>query len=281
MSSASIAAPPEVVPESPWNLSISTQSSPFTSFNSGQGSDLSLITVRKGHGWLNLAGSHTPVAPGQFLVLTPNSEGQLSDEPDDPLLIEELRVGALVLEIASLNPERLPTGVIELDPDRTSRLASLLRRVKVERQRNLPHSCALATSLTLRLLADLAADHNRGQKGLTGTGLPWYRGNSMARMRAYVQDLEQHYFEATDLNAAASSLGLSRRRFTQLFRQVTDSSWLAYVRKLRIQHAQRLLTEPQKTVLSVAFECGFEDLSTFYRAFKREVGVSPNLWRRG
>ncbi|MAE47133.1 MAG: hypothetical protein CMJ86_09610 [Planctomycetes bacterium] len=278
MSSAPIAAPPEVVPESPWNLSLSTQSSPF---KSGQGPDLSLIAVRKGRGWLTLAGSHTPVTPGQFLVLTPNSEGQLSDEPDDPLLIEELRVGARVLEIASLNPERLPTGVIVLDPDRTSRLASLLRRVKVERQRNLPHSCALATSLTLRLLADLTADNDRNQEGLTGTGLPWYRGNSMARMRSYVQDLEHHYFEATDLNAAASSLGLSRRRFTQLFRQVTDSSWLAHVRKLRIQHAQRLLTEPQKTVLSVAFECGFEDLSTFYRAFKREVGVSPNLWRRG
>jgi AraC family L-rhamnose operon regulatory protein RhaS len=41
------------------------------------------------------------------------------------------------------------------------------------------------------------------------------------------------------------------------------------------------LTEPQKTVLSIAFECGFEDLSTFYRAFKREVGISPNLWRKG
>jgi AraC family L-rhamnose operon regulatory protein RhaS len=270
-----------VVPESPWNLSLSTQSSPFTSFKTGHGPDLSLITVRKGRGWLNLAGSRTPVVPGQFIVLTPNSEGQLSDEPNDPLMIEELRVGARVLEVASLDPERLPTGVIELDPDRASRLASLLRRVKVERQRDLPHSCALATSLTLRLLADLAADRNRHLEGLTGTGLPWYRGNSMARMRSYVQDLEQHYFEATDLNAAASSLGLSRRRFTQLFRQVTDSSWLAHVRKLRIQHAQRLLTEPHKTVLSIAFECGFEDLSTFYRAFKREVGVSPNLWRKG
>jgi AraC-like DNA-binding protein len=41
----------------------------------------------------------------------------------------------------------------------------------------------------------------------------------------------------------------------------------------------RLLKSTERTVLSVAFECGFDDLSTFYRAFKRETGVSPNHWR--
>jgi AraC-like DNA-binding protein len=169
---------------------------------------------------------------------------------------------------------------VALDADRASRIAGLMRRVEIERKRDLPHSCALATSLTLRLLADLAAEGQPTSSPAPTQGRPWYQGDSMARVRAYVQDLEQHFFEATNLDAAAASLGLSRRRFTQLFRQCTDSSWLAYVRRLRIEHAKRLLAEPQKTVLSIAFECGFEDLSTFYRAFKREVGVSPNQWRQ-
>ena len=100
-------------------------------------------------------------------------------------------------------------------------------------------------------------------------------------MRAYVQDLDQHFFEATNLDDAAARLEISRRRFTQLFRQVTGSSWLAHIRRLRIAHARRLLVQTTRTVLSIAFECGFEDLSTFYRAFKREVGMSPNQWRAG
>ena len=98
-------------------------------------------------------------------------------------------------------------------------------------------------------------------------------------MRAYVDDLEDHFFEASNLDSAAAGLGISRRRFTQLFRQVTSTSWLSYVRRLRVEHAKRLLGQTQRTVLSIAFECGFEDLSTFYRAFKREVGHSPNHWR--
>ena len=84
----------------------------------------------------------------------------------------------------------------------------------------------------------------------------------------------------SNLDAAASSLGLSRRRFTQLFREITGTSWLAHVRGLRIDHAKKLLESTDRTVLSVAFECGFEDLSTFYRAFKRETDESPNKWRQ-
>ena len=51
------------------------------------------------------------------------------------------------------------------------------------------------------------------------------------------------------------------------------------MRQLRIDHAKKLLESTSRTVLSVAFECGFEDLSTFYRAFKRETSESPNQWR--
>ena len=109
--------------------------------------------------------------------------------------------------------------------------------------------------------------------------IPEMGTDSLSRMRSYVEDLQDHFFEATNLDAAAMGLGLSRRRFTQLFREVTGSSWLNHVRGLRVAHAKHLLAQTERTVLSIAFECGFEDLSTFYRAFKREVGQSPNQWR--
>ena len=51
--------------------------------------------------------------------------------------------------------------------------------------------------------------------------------------------------------------------------------------QLRVEHARRLLQQTHRTIASIAFECGFEDLSTFYRAFKREVGTSPRRWRQG
>lgn len=57
-------------------------------------------------------------------------------------------------------------------------------------------------------------------------------------------------------------------------------SWLAYVRQLRIDHAKTLLRNSHHNVITIAFECGFNDLSTFYRCFKKSAGVSPEKWRQ-
>ena len=72
---------------------------------------------------------------------------------------------------------------------------------------------------------------------------------------------------------------MSRRRFTQLFREVTGSSWADHRTELRINYACRLLRETDRGIIAIAFESGFEDLSSFYRAFKRQTGDSPIRWR--
>ncbi len=33
------------------------------------------------------------------------------------------------------------------------------------------------------------------------------------------------------------------------------------------------------SIVSIAFECGYEELSSFYRAFKKATGRSPGDWR--
>jgi AraC family L-rhamnose operon regulatory protein RhaS len=72
---------------------------------------------------------------------------------------------------------------------------------------------------------------------------------------------------------------LSRRRFTQLFRQITGESWLEHLQRQRLAHARRLLRETRRSVASIGYECGFEDLTTFYRAFKAVEHTSPLAWR--
>ena len=99
-------------------------------------------------------------------------------------------------------------------------------------------------------------------------------------MQDYVRKLATEFYEASTIDAAAGSVGMSRRAFTKLFHEVTGSTWLTHVRRLAINHAKHQLAQTNLSIASVAFECGFNDLSTFYRQFKAQVGVSPRNYRR-
>ncbi len=74
--------------------------------------------------------------------------------------------------------------------------------------------------------------------------------------------------------------GGSRRHFTRLFRQLTGESFAEHIERLRAEHAARLLRETARNVTLIAFECGYEDLSGFSRAFRRQTGMAPLQFRK-
>lgn len=64
------------------------------------------------------------------------------------------------------------------------------------------------------------------------------------------------------------------------FRRVTGESLFAYVDRVRIEKAKKLLAESGKTIKEIACAVGFPDQNYFSVAFKRAVGVSPSDYRK-
>ena len=242
---------------------------------------LKIVVVHDGEGTLVRGEESTKCKRGDALVIPPGTLHEIADSAHAPMSLYVVSIRARVLETACLELSILPSGVLRLGSHSAEKIERSMRRLLFEQTLALPTTGAQMVALALRLVVDVARVGTFIQtEAPAGTSPSPLRGSdSSTRMRSYVEDLAENFFEATNLDSAASMLGLSRRRFTQLFREVTDTSWLAYVRKLRIDHAKKLLESTDRTVLSVAFECGFEDLSTFYRAFKRETNESPNKWR--
>jgi AraC family L-rhamnose operon regulatory protein RhaS len=98
-------------------------------------------------------------------------------------------------------------------------------------------------------------------------------------LEAYLAWLHRNFYESLSLEEAAAATGMSRRTFTNRFKARTGTTWLDYVNVLRIRHAEALLKQTDKKITSIAFQCGFDDLTTFYRAFKRIKGVHPSQLR--
>ena len=132
----------------------------------------------------------------------------------------------------------------------------------------------LAWQLTGLVLRGAGAAKGRRAAGQPAGSL------AKARVAAYARGLEQTFFEERLIDGAAERLGLSRRRFTTLFKEVAGDTWFNTVRALRLAHARRLLRETGRSVTSICYECGFEDVSNFYRAFRAVERESPDAWRR-
>src|SRR6516165_7669525 len=122
----------------------------------------------------------------------------------------------------------------------------------------------MMVGVTLQLLALLvrSAGSVARQQPLEASTVSGHR----EAVAAYVAELDRRFFEPTKIDSIARQLGMSRRRFTELFREVTNTTWSDYVRTLRINHSKQLLRETARSVLAIAFESGFEDLSSFHRA---------------
>ncbi len=57
--------------------------------------------------------------------------------------------------------------------------------------------------------------------------------------------------------------------------EVANISFSDYVTRMRINHARELLRETDKNVTEIAMECGFNNISNFYRLYKNTWGKPP------
>jgi LacI family transcriptional regulator len=81
-----------------------------------------------------------------------------------------------------------------------------------------------------------------------------------------------------DISLAA---GLSRRQLERSFRQQTGLSLSEHIVRRRMQEASRLLrAHARARIPEVAEHVGYTDTRTFFRAFRRHFGESPNVHRR-
>ncbi|MEM8875833.1 MAG: AraC family transcriptional regulator [Planctomycetota bacterium] len=83
------------------------------------------------------------------------------------------------------------------------------------------------------------------------------------------------------LDELAEVAGVNQLHFGRLFKQATGEPPYAYMTRLRVEEAQRLLrTHPEWTIAAIANTCGFSDQSHLSRHFKRIVGTTPANWRK-
>ncbi|OCQ23663.1 hypothetical protein A7985_06895 [Pseudoalteromonas luteoviolacea] len=89
-----------------------------------------------------------------------------------------------------------------------------------------------------------------------------------------------HLYTPLKVDEMAFLCHMSASTFNRRFKQVYGTSANKYLIGKRLEKARQLIKLTDKSVTSIAIECGFEELSYFSRAFKQQYQVTPSQLRK-
>ena len=92
--------------------------------------------------------------------------------------------------------------------------------------------------------------------------------------------LKRNYASKITLRTLAEKTGLTPNHLCSLYRKQTGKSIISALNAIRLEHAAAMLKESDAKVSRICLECGFGDVSYFYRLFARYYGSSPGEYRK-
>jgi AraC-like DNA-binding protein len=114
-------------------------------------------------------------------------------------------------------------------------------------------------------------------RGRTPAGLPESRAALHFGYLQAVRDMLRRNFHRPDLSpaAVADEFAISLRQVHLLF-EPTGMSFSRTLLAMRLAEVRRRLeTMPTEPVANIAFACGFDSITTFYRVFRITYGMTP------
>ena len=98
-------------------------------------------------------------------------------------------------------------------------------------------------------------------------------------INSLIEYIEGHLDEKLGLDEIAAHFYVSRGTVNKLFRESMDTTFYKFVTQRRLILAKVLINSGEG-MESVSQKCGFTDYSTFYKAFKKEYGISPREYAK-
>lgn len=97
------------------------------------------------------------------------------------------------------------------------------------------------------------------------------------RVNEIVQFIKEHSAERLTLDELARSSNFSKYHFSRIFSSVAGTTPMAYVNRVRLALALQHLADPccKQTVLEISQLCGFESVTAFNAAFKKQFHTTP------
>lgn len=96
-----------------------------------------------------------------------------------------------------------------------------------------------------------------------------------------VDYIELHLEEKLSLSHLAEHFGISDFHFNRIFKTISGITLKQYILGRKLSKAMELLTETERSILTITYDLGFDYPESFSRAFKKQYGIAPSQFREG
>lgn len=131
---------------------------------------------------------------------------------------------------------------------------------------------AMALAYAIQMLSMIHLIMRKEDLSMTGMRV----GKNVVKMMNFI---DEHYLENISLQDIASYMYMDKSYIGKLFKKHTGMTIKPYINMLRIVSAKNMILNGRQAT-EVYLECGFDNYSTFYRAFKKYVGFTPEEYKK-
>ncbi len=246
--------------------------------------EFELILIVKSHGKLFIGNSITNFNGGELYLFAPglphcfyNTSGYENDNELAHAIVIQFRkdfLGNAFFEKTEASQIKRLIKMADFGVQFINTDKSLKKRIQTLKQKKgLEKLAAL-----LLLLNELAARDNfrllSTENTLRLSGL-----NDSKIINNVYRYVAENFQKKISFNIAASVANMQRSAFCRYFKRKTKKKFTQFVNEIRIMHSCKLLAETDKTVIEIAFECGYENTSYFNRQFRLYCDNSPKAFR--
>ena len=229
-----------------------------------------LEIVLSGKGTQNLNGSVYPLEAGTVYFLTPIDFHAV--EPTDALELVNVAFAQDLL------PPHLQSCFLNRREDlifsslqQAQSMDTLVSRLEEECSIDDSFSLDARKELLALLMYPIARSINRE------TELPH---PDSQRLQEAMRHLFRHFREDISLNDLAQRCGYTPNHFSRIFHESCGLRFVDFLNRLRLNYARTQLLTTDLSVNHIARSSGFGSPSNFFRAFRKETGISPLEFRK-
>lgn len=113
------------------------------------------------------------------------------------------------------------------------------------------------------------------------TSLPTIKKRkSLDKLKIIIKYVENNYANPITIEEISELCEFSQSHFMKFFKSNMDVSFIEYLNNYRLTIASRLLISSSSSILAIALESGFDNLSYFNRLFKKRYDMTPSQFRK-